>query len=34
MGSASAQAIVLTVIIFVLTLIYFRLQRHWTAGYE
>jgi multiple sugar transport system permease protein len=31
MGSASAQAIVLTVIIFVLTLIYFRLQRHWTA---
>jgi multiple sugar transport system permease protein len=31
MGSASAQAIVLTVIIFVLTTIYFRLQRHWTA---
>ncbi|MCC6802220.1 MAG: sugar ABC transporter permease [Anaerolineae bacterium] len=31
MGSASAQAIVLTVIIFVLTLIYFRLQRIWTA---
>jgi multiple sugar transport system permease protein len=30
MGSASAQAIVLTVIIFVLTLIYFRLQRMWT----
>ena len=31
MGSASAQAIVLTVIIFVLTLVYFRLQRRWTA---
>jgi multiple sugar transport system permease protein len=31
MGSASAQAIVLTVIIFVLTLLYFRLQRRWTA---
>ena len=31
MGSASAQAIVLTVIIFVLTLIYFRLQRRWTG---
>ncbi len=30
MGSASAQAIVLTVIIFILTLIYFRLQRRWT----
>jgi multiple sugar transport system permease protein len=30
MGSASAQAIVLTVIIFALTLIYFRLQRLWT----
>ncbi len=34
MGSASAQAIVLTVIIFVLTLIYFRVQRRWTGAYE
>ena len=31
MGSASAQALVLTAIIFILTLIYFRLQRRWTA---
>jgi multiple sugar transport system permease protein len=31
MGSASAQAIVLTVIIFIMTLIYFQLQRRWTA---
>jgi len=31
MGSASAQAIILTLIIFILTLIYFRLQRYWTA---
>lgn len=31
MGAASAQAIVLTVIIFILTLIYFRLQRRWTV---
>lgn len=29
MGTASAQAIVLTMIIFVLTLIYFQLQRRW-----
>lgn len=32
MGQASAQAIVLAVIIFVLTLIYFRIQRRWTVG--
>lgn len=29
MGTASAQAVVLTIIIFVLTLIYFQLQRRW-----
>jgi multiple sugar transport system permease protein len=29
MGTASAQAVVLTVIIFVLTLVYFQLQRRW-----
>jgi multiple sugar transport system permease protein len=31
MGQASAQALVLAVIIFILTLIYFRLQRRWTV---
>lgn len=31
MGSASAQAVVLTVIIFILTVIYFQLQRRWTV---
>lgn len=32
MGQASAQAIVLAVIIFLLTLVYFRLQRRWVVG--
>jgi multiple sugar transport system permease protein len=31
MGQASAQALVLALIIFVLTLIYFRLQRRWVV---
>jgi multiple sugar transport system permease protein len=31
MGQASAQALVLAVIIFILTLFYFRLQRRWTV---
>ena len=31
MGTASAQAVVLTVIIFVLTLVYFQLQRRWVV---
>ena len=29
MGDAAAQAVVLTAIIFVLTLVYFRIQKHW-----
>ena len=31
MGEASAQAVVLTVIIFVLTMVYFWLQRRWVV---
>ena len=32
MGDASAQAVVLTAMIFVLTLVYFRLQKRWGEG--
>ena len=32
MGDASAQAVVLTVMILALTLVYFRLQRRWGEG--